>query len=55
MEDLLNTETVSQYVPVVVEGAVNVLLAILILIVGIYIANKVNVFIRRTGENYENL
>ncbi len=55
MEDILDTETVTQYVPVLLDGALNVLLAILILIVGVWIANKVNQFICRAGEKYENL
>lgn len=55
MEDMLNEETVSQYIPVVVDGAMNVLLAVLILIVGIFIANRVYHLICRTGERYEAL
>lgn len=55
MEDILSTDTITQYIPVALEGGLNVLLAILILIVGVLIANKVGQIIRRAGEKYANL
>ena len=55
MEDILNNETITQYLPVALEGGLNVLLAILILIVGVLIANKVNQIICGAGEKYANL
>ena len=46
---------INQYLPTLIEGTTNVLVAILILLVGIFIANKVNKIINSVGEKYENL
>ncbi|WP_420794468.1 mechanosensitive ion channel family protein [Thalassomonas haliotis] len=46
---------IDRYMPVLIDGAINVLLAALILIVGLMIASKINTIICKTGEKYENL
>ncbi len=55
MQELIDSINLDQYLPAVISGATNVLFAILILIVGIFIANKFNKLICKTGERYENL
>lgn len=55
MDDLLNQDYVDQYLPAIVDGAINVLFAIVILLVGMFIANKVNTMIRKTGHKYDTL
>lgn len=55
MSDYLDSIKVEEYVPTIIDVATNVLLAAVILIVGIFIANKVNKLIVRTGESHENL
>jgi small conductance mechanosensitive channel len=40
---------------VILSGATNVLFAIFILIIGVFIANKVSEMICKTAEKYENL
>lgn len=55
MQEYLDNLDVSSYLPMVIEGAVNVLLAIFILLIGFFIANKVNKIICKTGERYEKL
>jgi len=46
---------IDQYMPSVISWGTNILLAILILIVGFWIAGKVGQFIRGLGAKYENL
>jgi len=55
MQDFLDKLDIDQYMPVLIDGAVNVLLAALILIVGMMIASKVNKIICKTGEKYDKL
>ena len=55
MNDYIDDIKVEEYVPTIIDLATNVLLAALILIVGIYLANKVNKLIARMGESHDNL
>ena len=55
MQELLESLNVEQYLPVFLDGAMNVLFAIVILIVGMYVANKVNTLVCNTGRKYDNL
>jgi small conductance mechanosensitive channel len=55
MQGFMEKIDINQYLPTVIEGTTNVLLAIIILLVGIFIANKVNKVINKVGEKYENL
>ncbi|MBV1952449.1 MAG: mechanosensitive ion channel family protein [Cycloclasticus sp.] len=55
MQELLDKLDTSQYLPVLISGTTNVLLAALILIIGLLIANKVSSIICKAGEQYENL
>lgn len=55
MQELLEKLDVDQYLPALIAGATNVVFAILILIIGLLIANKINSTICKTGEKYQNL
>ncbi len=55
MEQLIDPKTLDHYLPVVVDFALNLLLAVIILTVGFYIAGKVNRFICKLGERHEKL
>lgn len=55
MEGLIDSINISQYLPAVIAGATNVLFAIIILLVGLFVANKVHKIVCKTGENYKNL
>ncbi|WP_026971830.1 mechanosensitive ion channel family protein [Aliagarivorans marinus] len=55
MEELVEQLDINQYLPVIIEGATNVLLAAVILIVGLFIANRVNKIICNIGERYQRL
>ena len=55
MQEFIDKMDVEQYLTTLIAGATNVVLAILILIIGLFIANKVNCIIYKTGEKYENL
>ncbi|MGH1471458.1 MAG: mechanosensitive ion channel family protein [Cellvibrionaceae bacterium] len=55
MENLLNDLDVNQYLPDAIAWATNILLAILILIFGVWLANKAYRIICKTGKKYENL
>ncbi len=55
MQELIDSFNIGQYIPAVIAGAINVLFAIVILIVGIFIANKISKLICRAGEKYEQL
>lgn len=55
MQALIDSININQYLPAVIAGAINVLFAIIILIVGFFIANKINQFICKAGEKYKNL
>ncbi|SMF03521.1 small conductance mechanosensitive channel [Alteromonadaceae bacterium Bs31] len=55
MEDYLKEVEVSEYIPAVVAWATNILLAIIIIIIGIWIANRVYRLINNIGRKYENL
>lgn len=45
----------NKYLPIAIEAATNLLLAIIILLIGLFIAQKVNKLICRLGEKYEKL
>ena len=51
MQEYLDKIDVNQYLPAILSGATNVLLAIAILIIGIFIANKVNRIIFKKINN----
>lgn len=55
MEDLVNDFNPDQYMPAIIDGAINVLFAVIILLIGMYIANKANQLIRKTGHKYNTL
>lgn len=55
MEELIEKIDVDQYLPAMIAGTTNILLAILILIVGLVVANKVRNIICQMGEKYQNL
>lgn len=55
MQELIDKIDISQYLPVIINGAVNVLIAFLILMIGLLVAGKVNSIICKTGEKYEKL
>lgn len=55
MQGYIDQSTLSEYLPVVIEVGTNVLLAILILIVGMYLANKTNKVVCKLGEKHEKL
>lgn len=44
-----------QYVPLLMDGAMNVLLAVVILLVGLFVANRANALICGLGLRYKNL
>lgn len=55
MQNFIDQLDFNQYLPALIAGSTNVLFAILILIIGLFIANKVNKIIYKTGEKYEKL
>jgi len=55
MEDYIQNLDVNQYFPMLVSGATNVLIAALILIVGVFIAKKVDRLICGIGAKYQKL
>lgn len=55
MQELLDKLDFNEYMPALIAGATNVLLAALILVVGLLVAGKVNKIICKTGEKYERL
>jgi small conductance mechanosensitive channel len=55
MDDVIESINISQYLPAVIAGATNVLFAIIILLIGLFIANRVHKIICKTGEKYEKL
>jgi len=55
MEGLLEKLDISQYVPALVSGGTNVLFAILILVVGLFVAGRVNKMICKAGESHPKL
>lgn len=55
MQDMLENLDINQYVPSVIEGATNILFAAIILLIGLFVASKVNNLICKAGENYEKL
>jgi len=46
---------IGQYVPTIIDGGINVLFAIVLLVVGSYLAGKINRLICRMGEKHEKL
>jgi len=55
MNEFFSNLDLNQYLPGAIAFATNILLAILILIVGYWIAGRVSKGIRRLGKNYERL
>jgi len=55
MKEFFDHLNISQYLPLVIDGATNVLFAIVILIVGSYLASKANQLICKTGARYDKL
>ncbi len=55
MNEFLDEIKAEEYLPVVLDMAMNLLLAVVILIIGMYIAGKVRSIIVKTGEKYEKL
>lgn len=55
MQELIDKMDINQYLPEIMAGATNVLFAILILLVGLFIAGKASEIINTTGEKYQNL
>lgn len=55
MEDLLNKLDINQYLPAALDWATNILLALVILLVGIWIASRVHKAICGIGAKYERL
>ncbi|MBR9728046.1 mechanosensitive ion channel family protein [Shewanella intestini] len=55
MQDYVDKIDINQYLPLIIEVGINVLLAALILIIGLYIANKASNIINRIGEKYDKL
>lgn len=55
MEEYFSEDKLQEYIPVIIDMATNVLLAIVILIVGMFIANKVNRIICKIGKRYDKL
>jgi len=55
MQDLIEKLNIDQYVPVVLEGSTNVLFAVLILVVGLFIANRVKAIVIKAAQKYQNL
>ncbi|ARD21181.1 mechanosensitive ion channel family protein [Shewanella japonica] len=55
MQDYVSQIDINQYLPIIIDGGINVLLAALILIVGLYVANKASAIINKIGESYDKL
>jgi small conductance mechanosensitive channel len=55
MQDYFNNLDISQYLPTLISGATNVLFAILILLVGLFVANKASSIINKIGSKYDRL
>lgn len=55
MQELINQLDVNQYLPALIAGTTNVLLAIFILIIGLFLANKANKLVCKAGEKHEKL
>jgi len=55
MQEYFQSFNLNEYMPALIAGATNVLFAALILIVGIFIASRVNRMICKMGESHKNL
>ena len=55
MQEFIDKMNIDQYLPVIMTGATNVVFAILILLAGLFIANKASKLINTTGAKYQNL
>lgn len=55
MEEFIAEININQYLPDIIAGATNVLFAICILLIGLFIAGKASKIINTTGEKYGNL
>ncbi len=55
MEDIIDSDAVNEYLPVVIDMAVNVLLAALILVVGVFIANRLGNMVSNIAKKHEKV
>lgn len=55
MQELLQNLNINEYIPVVLEGATNILFAVAILIIGLFVANKSKSIIANTAKKHQNL
>lgn len=55
MQELIDKLDINQYLPVLITGATNVLIALVILLVGLAVAKKANSIITNIGEKYQKL
>ncbi|MDX1351982.1 MAG: mechanosensitive ion channel [Thiomicrorhabdus sp.] len=55
MQELLDKLQIDQYLPALLEGTTNVLFAIALLVIGLFIANKSKNIIIKTSNKYQNL
>lgn len=55
LQELLSQLDINQYLPAALDWATNILLAIVILLIGVWIASRVHKAICRVGEKYERL
>lgn len=55
MEELLNQLDINQYLPATLDWAVNILLAVIILLLGFWVAKRVYKAICKIGEKYNRL
>jgi len=55
MQAFFENLNLGQYIPVLVDGTTNVLFAIAILLVGLFVSNRTKSVITNTGKKYKNL
>lgn len=55
MQEMIDNLDINQYLPVALDWAMNILLAVLILLFGFFIAGRVNKAVRGLGEKYSSL
>lgn len=55
MQEYLDKLDINQYLPGAISGATNILLAIVILIIGMWFAGSMSKFVRNLGEKHEKL
>ncbi|GLS27467.1 mechanosensitive ion channel family protein [Marinibactrum halimedae] len=55
MQEFINNLDINQYLPSAIAWATNILLAIVILLIGLWIAGRVDKLVRNLGEKYDKL